>query len=139
MVGQRIMQTIGQTRIPVINVANACATGSTALREAYFAIASGAYDTAMAVGSEQMGKMGLLGGGAGGGDPAYSTEGVLGSGLMPAAYGMARVELTRKYGTKQEQFAKVSVKKHKHSMHNPYSQYHVEYGLEDVLEARHLP
>ena len=63
MVGQRILQTIGQTGIPVINVANACATGSTAFREAYFAVASGEYDTAIAVGSEQMGKMGLLGGG----------------------------------------------------------------------------
>ena len=68
MVGQRILQKIGQTGIPVINVANACATGSTAFREAYFAVASGAYDVAMAVGSEQMGKMGLLGGGGGGGD-----------------------------------------------------------------------
>src|SRR3990172_9233066 len=28
MIGQRIMQTIGQTGVPVINVANACATGS---------------------------------------------------------------------------------------------------------------
>ena len=44
MVGQRILQKIGQTGIPVINVANACATGSTAFREAYFAVASGAYD-----------------------------------------------------------------------------------------------
>ena len=136
MVGQRIMQTIGQTGIPVINVANACATGSTAFREAYFAVASGAYDMALAVGSEQMGKMGLLGGGGGGGDRAYSTEGVLGSGLMPAVFGMAGVEHMRKYGTTQEQFAKVSVKNHKHSMHNPYSQYQTEVGLEDVLNAR---
>src|SRR5207248_5944353 len=52
MVGQRIMQTIGQTGIPVINVANACATGSTAFREAYYAVASGAYDMTLAVGSE---------------------------------------------------------------------------------------
>ena len=33
MVGQRILQQIGQTGIPVINVANACATGSTAFRQ----------------------------------------------------------------------------------------------------------
>ena len=80
MVGQRIMKEIGATGIPVINVANACATGSTAFREAYYAVASGAYDVALAVGSEQMGKMGLLGAG-GGGDRAYSTEGVMGTGL----------------------------------------------------------
>ena len=34
MIGQRILKEIGQTGIPVINVANACATGSTAFREA---------------------------------------------------------------------------------------------------------
>src|SRR6476659_8404951 len=50
--GQRILQHMGQTGIPVINVANACATGATAFREAYFAIASGAYDIVMAIGSE---------------------------------------------------------------------------------------
>ncbi len=66
MVGQRILQQIGQTGIPVINVANACATGSTAFREAYMAVASGMYESAMAVGVEQMGKAGLLGGGGGG-------------------------------------------------------------------------
>jgi len=54
MVGQRVLKEIGQTGIPCINVANACATGSTAFREAYMAVASGAYDVALAVGSEQM-------------------------------------------------------------------------------------
>src|SRR6202171_4591676 len=85
MIGQRILQQIGQTGIPVVNVSNACATGSTAFREAYMAVASGMYDITMAVGVEQMGKQGLLGG-AGGGDPAYSTEGKLGSGLLPAVF-----------------------------------------------------
>ena len=55
---------------------------------------------------------------------------------MPAVFGMAGVEHMRKYGTTQEQFAKVSVKNHKHSMHNPYSQYQTEVSLEDVMNAR---
>lgn len=133
MVGQRILQQIGQTGIPIINVSNACATGSTAFREAYFAVGSGEYDIAMAVGSEQMGKAGLLGGGGRGGE---SVEGILGSGLMPAVFGQAGVEHMRQYGTTLEQFAKVSVKNHKHSTKNPLSQYQVEVGLEDVLKAR---
>jgi acetyl-CoA acyltransferase len=135
MVGQRIMKEIGATGVPVINVANACATGSTAFRDAWLSVASGAYDTALAVGSEQMGKMGLLGAG-GGGDRAYSTEGVMGTGLMPGVFGQAGVEHMRKYGTTQEQFAKVAVKNHKHSLGNPYAQYQVETPLEDVLNAR---
>ncbi len=134
MVGQRILQQIGQTGIPVINVSNACATGSTAFREAYMGVASGMYDIAMAVGVEQMGKMGLLGGGARSG--GESVEGVLGSGLMPAVFGQAGVEHMRQYGTTLEQFAKISVKNHKHSVYNPLSQYQVELSLEDVLKAR---
>src|SRR6267378_982634 len=105
MVGQRILQQIGQTGIPVINVSNACATGSTAFREAYMSVAAGMYDIAMAVGVEQMGKQGLLGGGGGGTDPAYATEGRLGSGLMPAVFGQAGIEHMRKYGTTLEHFA----------------------------------
>jgi len=132
MVGQRLLQQIGQTGIPVINVSNACATGSTAFREAYFAVGSGEYDVAMAVGSEQMGKSGLLGGGGG----RESVEGILGSGLMPAVFGQAGVEHMRKYGTKAEHFAKVSVKNHKHSTKNPLSQYQNEVTLEDVMQAR---
>jgi acetyl-CoA acyltransferase len=135
MVGQRILKEIGATGVPVINVANACATGSTAFREAYYSVASGAYDVALAVGSEQMGKMGLLGAG-GGGDRAYSTEGVMGTGLMPGVFGQAGVEHMRKYGTTQEQIAKIAVKNHKHSLSNPLAQYQVETPLEDVLNAR---
>ena len=134
MIGQRVMKEIGATGVPVVNVANACATGSTAFREAYLAIASGMYDVALAIGSEQMGKMGLLG--AGGGNRDYSTEGVMGTGLMPGVFGQAGVEHMRKYGTKMEHFAKISVKNHKHSIHNPYAQYRKETPLEDVMNAR---
>jgi len=136
MIGQRILQQIGQTGIPVINVSNACATGSTAFREAYIAVASGMYDVTMAIGVEQMGKQGLLGGGGGGSDPAYSTEGRIGSGLMPAVFGQAGVEHMRKYGTKPEHFGKISVKSHKHATKNPFSQYRNEVTLEDVMSAR---
>jgi len=136
MIGQRILQQIGQTGVPVINVSNACATGSTAFREAFMAVASGMYDVSMAVGVEQMGKQGLLGGGGGGSDPAYSTEGRIGSGLMPAVFGQAGMEHMRKYGTKLEHFASISVKSHKHATKNPFSQYQNEVTLEDVMNAR---
>jgi acetyl-CoA acetyltransferase len=135
MIGQRIMKEIGATGVPVINVSNACATGSTAFREAYYAVASGAYDVVMAVGSEQMGKMGLLGGG-GGGDRAYSTEGVMGTGIMPGVFGQAGVEHMRKYGTTQEQIAKIGVKASKHGEVNPYAMYRQGKDLEEVLNAR---
>ncbi|MEP7215560.1 MAG: thiolase family protein [Anaerolineaceae bacterium] len=131
--GQRILQQLGQTGIPVINVANACATGSTAFREAYFAIASGAYDMVMAVGSEQMGKQGLLGSR---GDPATSLEGRVGSYMMPAVFGMAGMEHAKSYGTQQEHFALASVKNHYHSTNNPLAQYQKESPLDEVMNGR---
>jgi len=133
MVGQRILHEIGQTGIPVVNVANACATGSTAFRDAYLAVASGEVDVALAVGVEQMGKAGLLGGGGGSG---IRTEGVVGSGLMPAVFGQAGMEHMRKYGTTPEQFAKVAVKNHKHATKNALAQYREETPLEQVMAAK---
>jgi acetyl-CoA acyltransferase len=127
MVGQRMLAEIGQTGIPVTNVANACATGATAFRDGWMSIKAGVYDLVLAVGVEQMGK-GLLGGGAG-----VSTEGLIGSGTMPAMFAQIGMEHTRKWGTTFEQFAKVSVKNHHHSTMNPKSMYRVETPLEQVM------
>ncbi len=132
MVGQRILQEIGQTGIPVTNSANACATGATAFREGWTAIKAGIYDLVLVVGVEQMGKAGLLGGGGGGGIPK---EGLLGSGLMPAVFAEAGMEHARNHGTTFEQFAKVSVKNHEHSVRNPKSMYRKETPLEMVMNA----
>ena len=132
MVGQRILQEIGQTGMPVVNCANACATGATAFREAWTSIKAGLYDVVLAVGVEQMGK-GLLGGtGAGKGIPK---EGLLGSGTMPAVFAEAGMEHSRKYGTTFEQFAKISVKNHHHSTMNPKAMYQIETPLEEVMNA----
>jgi acetyl-CoA acetyltransferase len=132
MVGQRILQEIGQTGITVVNTANACATGATAFREAWMAVKAGAYDLVLAVGVEQMGK-GLLGGGGGG--SGIPKEGLLGSGTMPAVFAEAGMEHSRKYGTTFEQFAKVSVKNHHHSTLNPKAMYQIETPLEMVMNA----
>src|SRR5437773_3431394 len=65
MVGQRILLEIGQTGIPVVNTANACATGATAFREAWMSIKACFYYLVLAAGVEQMGKGLLCGTGAG--------------------------------------------------------------------------
>jgi acetyl-CoA acyltransferase len=132
MVGQRLLQQIGQTGIPVVNVANACATGATAFREGWAAIKAGLYDLVLCVGVEQMGK-GLLGGAGGG--TGIPKEGLLGSGTMPAVFAEAGMEHSRKYGTTFEQFAKVSVKNHHHSTLNPKAMYQIETPLDVVRNA----
>lgn len=132
MVGQRVLQQIGQTGIPVVNCANACATGATAFRDAWLAVKAGVYDLVLAVGVEQMGR-GLLGGGGGG--KGIPKEGLLGSGTMPAIFAEAGMEHARKYGTSFEQFAKVSVKNHHHSTMNPKAMYQKETPLDEVMGA----
>ena len=131
MVGQRMLREIGQTGVPVVNCANACAAGATAFREAWISIKAGLYDVVLAVGVEQMGR-GLLGGKA---PEGISTEGLLGAGTMPAVFAEAGMEHSRKYGTTFEQFAKVSVKNHKHSTLNPKAMYRYETPLAEVMSA----
>ncbi len=133
MVGQRVLQEIGQTGISVTNSSNACATGATAFREGWTAIKAGIYDLVLVVGVEQLGKAGLLGGGGGG--RGIPKEGLLGSSTMPAVFAEAGMEHSRKYGTSFEQFAKVSVKNHHHSVKNPKSMYQKETPLEMVMNA----
>ncbi|MBF2754059.1 MAG: thiolase family protein [Gammaproteobacteria bacterium AqS3] len=132
MVGQRILQQIGQTGIPVVNTANACATGATAFREAWMSIKADQFDAVLAVGVEQMGK-GLLGSATAA--KGIPTEGLLGSGTMPAVFAEAGMEHARKYGTTFEQFAKVSVKNHHHSTMNDKAMYQIETPLQEVMGA----
>src|SRR5262249_62374532 len=67
--------------------------------------------------------------GGGGGGSGIPKEGLLGSGTMPAVFAEAGMEHARKYGTTFEQFAKGSVKNHKHSTRNAKSMYRNETPL----------
>src|SRR5215211_3850798 len=62
-IGQQLQKQIGQTGVPVFNVANACATGATALRTAIMALKAGEADVGLAVGAEKVAGAGLLAGG----------------------------------------------------------------------------
>jgi acetyl-CoA acetyltransferase len=59
--GQLLQKQIGQTGIPVFNVANACATGATAIRTVMMSIKAGETDMGLAVGVEKLAGAGLLG------------------------------------------------------------------------------
>jgi acetyl-CoA acetyltransferase len=148
MVGQRLQKQIGQTGIPVYNVANACATGASAVRIVLMAIKSGEADIGLAVGSEVMGKAGLLGGAnkardekvtfeaSGRYGAVMGTEGILGTGLMPGVFAQAGMEYARaNNGVGFEQFAKVAEKNHAHSVLNPLAQYQKAFSLEEVMNA----
>ena len=132
MVGQKTLQLVGQTGIPIVNCTNACATGATAFREGWMSIKAGLYDTVLVSGVEKMGT-GLLGGESL--DAGIPIEGLLGSLTMPAVFAEAGMEHARLYGTTFEQFAKISVKNHHHSTMNPKSRYQIETPLEEVMES----
>ncbi|MGA9223300.1 MAG: thiolase family protein [Pseudomonas graminis] len=131
MVAQRMMQLIGQTGAPCTNVANACAAGATAVRQAVLAIKSGEYDVVLAVGAEKNPR-GLLASPPSDGPPA---EGLFGSISTPAIFAEAGMVHANRYGTTIEQFARVAVKNHHHSTMNPKAAYQIETPLEEVLAS----
>jgi acetyl-CoA acetyltransferase len=145
-VGQRIQKQVGQSGIPVYNVANACATGATAVRCAYMAIKSGEADMGIAVGLEKMGKAGLLGSAprsdkkvfepSGRYGSVMSVEGRIGTTLMPGVFAQAGMEYANEHGgVGFEQFAKVAEKNHSHSTLNPLAQYQKEFSLDEIMDA----
>ena len=131
MLGQKILKEIGQTGVPCINVSNACASGATAVREAWVAIKAGIYDMVVAVGAEKNPR-GMLGGAPFEGPPP---EGLFGSESMPAVFAEAGMVHAQKYGTTIEQFAQVAVKNHHHATMNPKAMYRKETPLEEVLAS----
>lgn len=131
MIGQQVLKQIGQTGIPCINVSNACASGATAVREAFVGIKSGIYDVVLAVGAEKNPR-GMLGGPVVDGPPP---EGLFGSVSMPAVFAEAGMVHAAAYGTTIEQFAQVAVKNHHHATMNPKAVYRKETPLEEVLAS----
>jgi acetyl-CoA acetyltransferase len=144
-VGQQLQKQIGQTGIPVFNVANACATGATALRTAIMAIRAGECDTGLAVGVEKLSGAGLLAGGSRKEDAANWTpsgrygaiaaiDGRVGTETMPGVFAQIGMEYGHRYGgTSFELFARISEKNHAHSTLNPLAAYSKRFTLEEIM------
>lgn len=132
MIGQKILQQIGQTGVQIVNLVNACSTGASAVRMACTAIKAGEFDTVLCVGVEQMTGLGMLGGAVPG---AIPTEGLLGSATMPAVFGESGMEYAARTGATQADFAQVAVKNHHNATMNPKAFLRKETPLEMVLES----
>jgi acetyl-CoA acetyltransferase len=132
--GQRALYSMGLGGIPVFNVHNYCSTGSNALYLGWQAITSGMSECVLAFGFEKMEK-GPLDSQLEGLKQNYKPE----EKKPPQAaqfFGDGGRQHMELYGTTAEQFAKVSVKNHLHSVHNPKSQYRDACTLEEVLASR---
>nr|WP_030121929.1 beta-ketoacyl synthase N-terminal-like domain-containing protein [Streptomyces californicus] len=145
--GQRAVYEMGLTGIPVYNVNNNCATGSTALMLARQFVEGGGSDCVLTVGFEKMTR-GALGGGTGGGGDLAGSPVARHYGIMAAAHGFeaspptaqifgnAAREHMERYGTTPAQLAAVGAKNHRHSVNNPYAQFQDPYTVEEVLASR---
>ena len=129
-VAMRALQGYALTGIPIITVENACASGTSALHEAAVAIQSGRYEHALVLGLEQM-------------TPLFKgpivpqqtdTEGRTGL-AMPSLYAMEASRWLHEGRVTLEQLGAVSVKNHRHAMHNPRAQYRGDYTVAQVLDS----
>jgi sterol carrier protein 2 len=140
--GQRAVYGLGLTGIPVYNVNNNCATGSTALFMAKQFVEGGIADCVLALGFEKMEKGSLAPKFMDRTQPMDKHVGVMlelcGFAPAPAAaqiFGNAGKEHMEKYGTTPDHLAKIAYKNHEHSTRNPFSQFQDEYSLEQIKSA----
>ena len=145
--GQQLQKQIGQTGIPVYNVANACATGATALRTAIMAVKAGECDLGLAVGAEKLSGAGLLAGGSRAADDSgrgwtpsgrygavASLDGRVGTETMPGVFAQVGMEYGHRYGgVSFELFARIAEKNHAHSTLNPLATYTRKMTLEEIM------
>ncbi|MHB1126352.1 MAG: thiolase family protein [Bacillota bacterium] len=127
--GHNILQPLGVTGVPIINIENACASSGTSLRLAYESVAHGIYDVALVAGVEKAPRGFIANSG-------YDRWQVwTGLGVNPLYFAMQIQDHMIRYGTTAEQLAKVSVKNHRNAVKNPYAMYRKECSVEDVLNS----
>ncbi|GMT22192.1 hypothetical protein PFISCL1PPCAC_13489 [Pristionchus fissidentatus] len=146
--GQRALYEIGFTGIPIYNVNNACASGSSGVFLCKQILESGNADVVMACGFEKMAAGSLEKQQAVIDDRATSADHHLE--VMSNTFGLAAApfaaqmfvnagrEHMTKYGTKREHFAKIAHKNHLHSVHNENSQFRKEFSMDEVVNARKI-
>jgi acetyl-CoA acetyltransferase len=143
--GQHAVRDTLLSGIPLINVENACASGSTALNQAWLSVASGHVDTAIAIGAEKLTfddrakTLGALGTALDQErlDDIASELGSTGTGsvFMDIYARFAQWYLERTDATPAD-FARVTVKNAEHGAGNPKAQYGRQTTIAEVLAAR---
>ncbi len=120
---------------PVTRVENFCATGSEALRQAAYAVASGAYDIAMAVGAEKVKDSGYAGLNA----FPVPNDGTARTLTAAAMFSMVAPAYTRKYGVDDDELknvlARIAWKNHANGAKNPRAQFRREMSMETICAS----
>ena len=117
---------------PVTRVENFCATGSEALRQASYAVASGAYDVAMAVGVEKVKDSGYQGLNA----FPIPNDGTTRTLTAAGSFSMVAPAYAEKYGVPMDQLkrtlARIASKNHYNGARNPRAQFRREMSVEQI-------
>ena len=134
--GQYLESVFGETGVPVVNVYNACATGSAALRMAFMSIASGQCDTALAVGVD-ISPDGFLSAKS---DNPRQDRDVLRWRMVgmpnPTYWALECRKRMEAYGTTEEDLAMVKVVLSQYGSQNPNARYQKSYTLEEVVNSK---
>ena len=133
--GQYLASVFGETGVPVTNVYGACATGTSAMRSAYQAIASGQCDVALAVGTD-ISPEGMLK--AKSDDPRQDRD-VLRWQMVgmpnPVYWALECRKRMDKYGTTDEDLSRVKVILSKYGALNPNARYKKVFTMEQVQNS----
>ncbi|MEY2571410.1 MAG: acetyl-CoA C-acetyltransferase [Acidimicrobiaceae bacterium] len=117
---------------PVTRVENYCATGAEALRQAAYAVASGAYDVAMAVGVEKVKDSGYQGLNA----FPIPTDGTNRTLTAAAMFSMVAPAYAAKFGVAPDEvrtaLARIASKNHYNGARNPRAQFRREMSVEQI-------
>jgi acetyl-CoA acetyltransferase len=134
--GQIALREAGVAGVPIVNVENACASGSTAFHQAVLSVAAGACDVALAVGAEKMFV----------GDTGQTLRALAASADVELTHDMG-LQFTAIYAMRVQRrlesgaltlrhLAEVTVKSHRHGALNPYAQHRQPVTAEEVLASR---
>ncbi|MDP1818594.1 MAG: thiolase family protein [Acidimicrobiales bacterium] len=131
-VGQRCLKEIGLTRIPIVNVENACSSGSTAVREAYAWVAAGLADVAVAVGVDSLSTAMPSGVQLDLDDPNGMGMGL----VLPGTYALEATHYMHEYGATAEHLAAIAVKNRGNAAMNPLAHFQKPVTLDEVLASK---
>jgi acetyl-CoA acetyltransferase len=129
-IGQNVFWELGINKVPVVNVENACTSGSTAFYLAYNMVAAGQADMVLVAGAEKLyvPELGLINSG----ENELDTQ----LGLVASAgFALRATRHMTEFGTTPQQLAQVAVKNRRHGQLNRFAQFREPITVEEVLAS----
>ena len=128
--GHQVIRELGLTGIPIVNIENACSSGTSAFRLGYQAVQSGQYDTVAVLGFEKMPT-----------GPIPSTafrswQLKMGFNVQPANYALEAMEYMNKYGIHIDDISFVTINNRRQGVLNPNARFRSEVTMEQINSSR---